>query len=412
MAVFAYRVARPDGSTLHGRVEGENESLVRAKLEAQGFLVFNLHRRGITAVKTETSWSRGKLPLGQFLVFNQELFALVKSGLPILRIWDLLIERAGHAGFQRTLRDVREDIRGGASASEALAKHPVYFQELYVATVKAGEQSGNLPEVLQRYIAYLKLMVGLRQKVTKAISYPIILIGIGMAVVGFLLTYVMPTFISVYGESAKTLPWATQVLLDMVTHAESWMVPAAIVAIGVVFGTRAYYATSSGQLTLDRLVLKLPLVGQIAVKHNTVQLTRTLGTILAGGTPLVDALQGARGAVSNRWVSQKLAGAVHEIREGATLAGAFGSPPSTPETRDRDAIGRGGNGFARYDVTGRRGVLRGGTRYDFDTAHDVDRAGSIACHGSGGWWNRHCDVSTGISDGGDRRRVDRKRHGI
>ncbi|MGE3979542.1 MAG: type II secretion system F family protein [Nitrospira sp.] len=323
MAVFAYRVARPDGSTVHGHVEGENELLARAKLESQGLLVFNLHRRGMTSVRTETSWSWGKLPLGQFLVFNQELLALVKSGLPILRILDLLIERAGHAGFQRTLRDVREDIRGGASASDALAKHPVYFHELYVATVKAGEQSGNLPEVLQRYVAYLKLMVSLRQKVKKAISYPIVLIGIGLAVVGFLLTYVMPTFVSVYGGSATALPWATQVLLDMVMHAESRIVPAVVVVIGIMFGTRAYYATSAGQLAIDRLVLKLPLVGQIAVEHNTVQLTRTLGTILAGGTPLIDALQGARGAVSNRWISQETIGAVNEIREGATLADAL-----------------------------------------------------------------------------------------
>lgn len=323
MAVFAYRVARPDGSTIHGQVEGENELLVRAKLESQGLLVFNLHSPGITSVKTERLWSWGKLPLGQFLVFNQELLALVKSGLPILRIWDLLIERAGHAGFQRTLHDVREDIRGGASASDALAKHPVYFPELYVATVKAGEQSGNLPEVLQRYVAYLKLMVGLRQKVKKAISYPIVLIGIGLTVVGFLLTYVMPTFISVYGESAKTLPWATQVLLDMVTHAQSRIVPAVVVVIGSVLGIRAYYATSTGQLRIDRLVLKLPLVGQMTVEHNTVQLTRTLGTIIAGGTPLVDALQGARGAVSNRWISQATIGAVNEIREGATLADAL-----------------------------------------------------------------------------------------
>lgn len=323
MAVFAYRVARPDGSTVHGHVEGENELLVRAKLESQGLLVFNLYRRGMTSVKTKTSWAWGKLPLGQFLVFNQELLALVKSGLPILRIWDLLIERAGHAGFHRTLRDVREDIRGGASASDALAKHPVYFPELYVATVKAGEQSGNLPEVLQRYVAYLKLMVGLRQKVKKAISYPIVLIGIGLAVVGFLLTYVMPTFVSVYGESATTLPWATQVLLDMVMHAESGIVPAVVVVIGIMLGTHAYYATSAGQLAIDRLVLKLPLVGQIAVEHNTVQLTRTLGTILAGGTPLIDALQGARGAVSNRWIAQETIGAVNEIREGATLAGAL-----------------------------------------------------------------------------------------
>jgi type IV pilus assembly protein PilC len=330
MAVFAYRVARPDGSTMHGHVEGDNESLVRAKLESQGLLVFNLHSRGAASVKTEPSWSWGKLPLEQFLVFNQELMALVKSGLPILRIWDLLIERAGHVGFQRTLRGVRDDIRGGASASEALAKHPRYFQELYVATVKAGEQSGNLPEVLQRYVAYLKLMVGLRQKVKKAISYPIILIGIGFAVVGFLLTYVMPTFVLVYGESAKTLPWSTQVLLDVVTHAESQLLPAAVILIGLMLGVHTYYATSAGQLVLDRLVLKLPLVGQIAVKHNTVQLTRTLRTILAGGTPLVDALKGARGAVSNRWISQEMIGAINEIREGATLADALDRPRVLP----------------------------------------------------------------------------------
>ena len=330
MAVFAYRVARSDGSTLYGHVEGDNESAVRARLESQGLLVFNLHARGITSVKTELPWSWGKLPLEQFLVFNQELMALVKSGLPILRIWDLLIERAGHAGFQRTLRDVREDIRGGASASEALAKHPRYFPDLYVATVKAGEQSGNLPEVLQRYVAYLKLMVGLRQKVKKAISYPIVLICIGLAVVGFLLTYVMPTFVSVYGDSVQTLPWATQVLLDVVTHAESWLLPAAVVLIGLMLGMHTYYATSAGQLTIDRLVLKFPLVGQIAVKHNTVQLTRTLGTILAGGTPLVDALQGARGAIANRWISQEMIGAVNEIREGATLAAALDRPGVLP----------------------------------------------------------------------------------
>ncbi|OQW37808.1 MAG: hypothetical protein A4E19_12360 [Nitrospira sp. SG-bin1] len=330
MAVFAYRVARPDGSTVHGHTEGENEPAVRTKLESEGLLVFTLQRRG-TSVKTKPVWSWGKLPLAQFLIFNQELLALVKSGLPILRIWDLLIERAGHAGFQRTLRDVREEIRGGASASDALAKHPVYFPELYVATVRAGEQSGNLPDVLHRYIAYLKLMVGLRHKVTKAISYPIVLIGIGMAVIGFLLTYVMPTFVSVYGESAQTLPWATQVLLDTIMHAESRIAPAATIMIAVMLGTYAYYVTPGGQLALDRLVLKLPLLGQMAVKHNTIQLTRTLGTILAGGTPLVEALQGARGAVSNRWISHEMIGAVNEIREGATLADALGRPRVIPK---------------------------------------------------------------------------------
>ena len=333
MAVFAYRVARPDGSTLDGQIEGEDESLVRAKLESQGLLVFKLHRRGlgVAASSGKKSWSWGGLPLGEFLVFNQELLALIKSGLPVLRVWDLLIERAGHAGFQQALRVVREDIRGGSSASDALAKHHVYFPELYIATVKAGEQSGNLPEVLQRYISYLKLMIGLRQKVMKALSYPIFLVLIGVAVIAFLLTYVMPTFVSVYGDSAKTLPWATQALLNLVQHAETQVLPVTVILVGFCLAARAYYATPAGHLTVDRLLLQFPLVGPISVKHNTVQLTRTLGTVLAGGTPLVDALQIARGAVSNRWVAQGMAGAVNEIREGTTLAAALDRPRVLPK---------------------------------------------------------------------------------
>ena len=332
MPVFSYRAARPDGSTIDGHLESENEGLVRAKLEAQGLLVFTLHRRGLVPTSTTTrSWSWGKLPLGEFLVFNQELLALVKSGLPVLRVWELLIERAGHAGFQQALRDVRDDIRGGFSASEALAKHPVYFPDLYIATVRAGEQSGNLPEVLQRYVSYLKLMMGLRQKVIKAVSYPLFLVVIGVGVIGFLLTYVMPTFVSVYGESAKTLPWATQALLDLVKNAESRLLPLVVIVIGGAIAVRGYYMTPSGHLAIDRLMVHVPLVGPIAVKHNTVQLTRTLGTILAGGTPLVDALQSARGAISNRWISKGMAGAVQEIREGSTLATALDRPRVLPK---------------------------------------------------------------------------------
>lgn len=323
MAVFAYRVARSDGSMIQGSLEGDGEAAVRAKLESQGLLVFTLHRHGANSIPTPRSWSFGGLPLGQFMIFNQELLALIKSGLPILRVWDLLIDRAGHPGFRQVLREVKEDIRSGASASEALAKHTSYFPDLYVATIKAGEQSGNLSEVLQRYVAHLKLMIGLRQKMTKAISYPIFLIVIGMAVIGFLVAYVMPTFVSVYGETGKTLPWATQLLLQLVAHAEVWGLAATIALAGVILGIRTYYATSAGQLMIDRFILNLPLVGMVAVEHNAVQFTRTLGTILAGGTPLVDALQGARAAVSNRFISSRLAGAVEEIREGTTLADAL-----------------------------------------------------------------------------------------
>ncbi|HKY71657.1 MAG TPA: type II secretion system F family protein [Nitrospira sp.] len=332
MAVFAYRVARPDGSTLEGQIEGEEEPLVRAKLESQGFLIFQLKRRGLAQGRPilELSAFRG-LPIGEFLIFNQELLALVKAGLPVLRVWDLLIERARHEGFQQALRMVRQDIRGGASASEALSRHPAYFSELYVATVRAGEQSGNLVEVLKRFIAYLKLMIGLRHKIGKALAYPAFLIVTGVGVIGFLLTYVMPTFISVYAETAKSLPVATQILIDSASAAKVYVVPAIASLIGFLLIVRTYYGTPHGRLAVDRLLLHAPLLGTIFIKHHTIQLARTLGTILAGGTPLVEALHITKSAVSNRYIAAGLGDAVDEIREGTTLAAALDRPKVFPK---------------------------------------------------------------------------------
>jgi type IV pilus assembly protein PilC len=332
MATFAYRVARPDGSTLDGQIEGEEEQLVRAKLESQGLLVFKVQRRGMAAATSSVRLrSLRKLPVQEFLIFNQELLALVKAGLPVLRVWDLLIERASHIAFQHTLRTVRQDIRGGASASDALAKHPTYFSDLYIATMKAGEQSGNVSEVLQRFIVYLKLMIGLRQKVTKALAYPAFLVVVGVAVIGFLLSYVVPTFVSVYGEVGKTLPVATQTLIDLVHQFQTYLMPGLLTLFGVGLIIRAYYRSPSGRLAIDHLLLHLPVLGPIFVKHYTIQLTRTFATILAGGTPLVEALQIARGAVSNRFISKGMATAVEEIREGATLAAALDRPKVFPK---------------------------------------------------------------------------------
>jgi type IV pilus assembly protein PilC len=226
---------------------------------------------------------------------------------------------------------VRQDIRGGASASEALSRHAGYFSELYIATVRAGEQSGNLVEVLKRFIAYLKLMIGLRHKIAKALAYPGFLVLTGVAVIGFLVSYVMPTFVSVYAETAKSLPAATQMLIDGASVAKIYVVPVLAVAAGLLLTARAYYGTPHGRLTVDRLLLQSPVLGAILIKHHTIQLTRTLGTILAGGTPLVEALHITKSAVSNRYIAGALSAAVDEIREGTTLAAALDRPKVFPK---------------------------------------------------------------------------------
>lgn len=185
--------------------------------------------------------------------------------------------------------------------------------------------------MLQRFIVYLKLMIGLRQKVSKALAYPGFLVLVGIAVIGFLLTYVVPTFVSIYAETSKSLPPATQLLLDLVTGGQAYLLPGLVGLVVLGLTGRTYYTTPMGRVVVDRLLLRLPLVGSILVKHYTVQLTRTLATILAGGTPLVDALFVARGAISNRYVSVGVAGAVDEIREGTTLAAALDRPKIFPK---------------------------------------------------------------------------------
>lgn len=331
MPLFAYKAARSDGRTLAGELQADSEVAARTQLEGQGLLVFRLSQQGSWSARSGWSFSGwGRLAPQQFLVFNQELLALMRAGLPVIKIWDLLIDRAPVPDFQEVLRTIRQDIRGGASASDALAKHPRYFSELYVATMRAGEQAGNLPEVLQRYIAYLKMMNGLRQKVWKALTYPLFLIVVGLSVVGFLLTYVMPTFVSVYAEQSRHLPAATQLLLAVVDHADAIAIPLAVAMAVLALLGRTWYRTPEGRVAADRWLLKLPLVGGIVLRHCTIQLTRTLSTVMGSGTPLVEALNVSRKAVSNRFMGQGFRRTVDQIREGTSLSVALRNPAVMP----------------------------------------------------------------------------------
>ena len=332
MATFTYKAATPSGVTLDGQIDGDDERAVQSKLERDGYIVLDLRSRDKKAsARSGAIRFGGKLPLHEVLVFNQELLALLKAGLAVLRIWDLLIERTSQANFKQALRTVREDIRGGSAMSEAMGKHPQYFNELYVATIRAGEQSGNLPEVLQRYIDYLKLMMELKAKVTKALAYPAFLVIVGVGVIGFLVGYVMPTFVSVYGESSQALPFATQALLDLISGTNRYFIPGLVALVGAIVGLKAYRATETGRLTTDRLLLSAPGLGVILTYHHTIQLMRTLGTVLAGGIPAVEAVQIAGGAVSNRYMAKGLAEAVERIREGTTLASAIEAQQVLPK---------------------------------------------------------------------------------
>jgi type IV pilus assembly protein PilC len=323
MPVFLYRAAQGDGTVLEGRLEGEDERTIRAQLEDRGLLIFRLRRRGSVPLLDSARWSRGAVSRQDFLIFNQEFLALVKAGLPILKAWDLLIQRTRRSAFQSALHGVQQSIRDGTALSDALAQHPEQFPELYVASVKAGEQVGSLPEVLQRYIVYLKLVIGVRQKLTKAMAYPAFLIVVGVLVVGFLVGYILPTFAVIYGDTLADLPPATRTLIGVVKTIQSHFLLLGVGAIGVGIGLRTWYRSTAGRAFWDRHILSVPIIGDLLFKQHTIQFTRTLATVLAGGTPLIDALQIVRRAVINQSLVAGLATAIGQVQEGMLLATAL-----------------------------------------------------------------------------------------
>lgn len=322
MPRFHYRAARPDGTVVETDAEGETPRAVRAQLEAQGLLVLDLSGSGTRPSRSLTSRQRALAPR-DFLVFNQEFLALVKAGLPMLRCFDLLTDRLVQGGFQQALQSVRESIRGGSAISEAMAMHPTYFPELYQASLRAGEQAGNLPEVLKRYIDYLKMLIGVREKVVKATIYPIFLLSFGILVTIGLLFFVLPSFAEVYQESRVELPWATQLLLDVTNSASQWIVGILLV-LGLA-GAWIYWwkKTPQGQWRIHWLLLNAPILGPLFLKNQVIRLVRTLSTILGGGVPLLSALQVTAQSTPNKVFARALNSVITHVREGSSLSASL-----------------------------------------------------------------------------------------
>lgn len=321
MPVFAYRAIRADGTVVTGRVEAEDEGSLRDQLAAEGQLVFSVRRRG---ARLRSLLSPGQRPsLHDLLIFNQEFLALIKAGLPILRILDLLIERARHGEFQDALRAVRRAVHGGAAIAEAMDQHPRVFPQLYRFSVRAGERTGSLIETTERYIAYLKQMLALRRKVAAALTYPTFLLLVGGGVVTFLLFFVMPTFAEIYRDTATDLPWATRLLLETI-HVLRPMMP--FLAAGCAAAAVALHAWSrrpAGRARLHALTFRLPFLGTVVSRHHLIRLARTLSSVLRSGVPAVPALGIVADSMTNSFVAGRLRDVIERVKEGADLRAAF-----------------------------------------------------------------------------------------
>lgn len=331
MAHYSFTVGTSKGSIQTLEVEADSPESARRSLESKGLFVFEAKAktRSSPRLRLPSIWG-GRIGARALLVFNQELLALVRAGLPIIVVLDLLRERNQNPRLRAILEAVREEVKAGAALSVAMGKHPAVFGPLYTASLHAGEQSGNFADALARFVEYQKRILALRQRLRAALTYPAILILASLAVILFLLTFVVPTFSRIYGDMDAELPAATRLLVTITGYLQGAL-PLAIVGIaGAGFALWRWRRTPKGRRLTDRWIMRLPWFGALASGYLFSRFARTLAMMQAGGIPMMPSLETTLGTVGNAYLTDGLRSALPRVAAGGSLADSLGKTGIVP----------------------------------------------------------------------------------
>jgi type IV pilus assembly protein PilC len=320
MADFVLKYADGRGQIHQQVATAANEKELRERYSQQGFLIYSIKVRSGAAAST--LFGRKKLNIEKFLIFNQQFVTLVRAGLPILKGLDLLAERLTDPKLGPYIKSIRDEVRGGMLLSEAFRQQGI-FPKMYITSVMAGEKSGSLIEVLDRYIGYQKTALAVKKKVLVSLMYPAILILLVIALMVFLVTYVVPTFANLYTSMQAKLPTMTVYLIAVGTAAHSYIVFFAAGLAGLIFLYRWWVRRDSAREKVDRVKLRMPILGDIWLKYQVAQLSRILSTLLVGGIPLVQAMETAADSLGTPLLKRAVEAAGKSVREGQPLSGSL-----------------------------------------------------------------------------------------
>ena len=315
---FSVRAGWPDGSVGEEGVRAADAGAARADIERRGGHVFEVRRQGLgfgAARRTR----RKRVKIADFLIFNQELVALLKAGLPVVQAFELLQERQKNETLKRVLAEVTRRVKAGSSISEAFTEEGDLFPRLYATSLKAGEKSGEIENVLRRYVKYQKTMLAVTRKVVSTLVYPAILIVLSSTLIAILMTVVIPRFQEFFQDFEAQLPLVTVIVVRSATFLRHNVLLIGGGMVAAVYLAIRWAATPAGALTRDTFVLKVPVLGGILSRFAISQFTRSLATLLGGGTPLVPSLESAAEAIGNLQVSRKVRDVVPRVREGGEL---------------------------------------------------------------------------------------------
>jgi type IV pilus assembly protein PilC len=321
MADFVLKYADGRGQIHHQVASANSEKELREKYAQQGFLIYSIKARSGVGGRGFFSGKK-KLNLEKFLIFNQQFVTLIRAGLPILKALDLLAERLTDPKLGPYIKSVRDEVRGGTLLSEAFRQQGI-FPKIYVTSVMAGEKSGSLTEVMDRYVNYQKLSLAVRKKIMVSLMYPCVLIVLVVLLMVFLVTYVVPTFANLYSSMQAKLPTMTVYLIAVGTASRKYIVLFAAALVGAIFLLRWWMRRDSARETVDRIKLRMPLVGEIWLKYQVAQLARILSTLLVGGIPLVQAMETAADSLGTPLLQRAVEAAGKSVREGQPLSGSL-----------------------------------------------------------------------------------------
>ena len=320
---FRCRLGTPGGEIIEGVYVADSETRLRSELEEKGLYVLSLQARGAFPGLALLGGRRRRIPQQEFLVFNQELATLLKAGMPLVQSLDILRQRFSNPTFKAVLDGVHEKVKAGTALSDAFSEHTGLFPAVYAASLMAGERSGSLDGVIRRYVAYEKLIGGVKRRTMSALIYPAILVVMMTGLIGIIVVRVVPAFSGFYANFDRELPLSTRIIVGISNGllANLWLI--VLGAIAIVVAVAGWIRRPGQRVRVDRMLLTLPWAGATVRKFSTSQFARTLATLLGGGIPLVEALEVAGAAMTNRHLAIEIQDVTRRVREGESFAAAL-----------------------------------------------------------------------------------------
>jgi len=330
MPAFRYKAATIDGKVVDKTVIADSKASLKDQVTKEGFYILSITPAEKSSLLSFQLSKRKRFKEKDFFSFNQEFSVLIESGFSVVAALDAIIEKDAQSELNDILKDIREDIAGGESLSEAFGKYSHLFTNLYAATLKAGEKSGDIPSAISRYIEYLKKVAEIKKKVVSASVYPVILTVVSIFVLFFLVIYVVPSISGSFFESGTELPWITNLLVN-VSNALRSNVLYLLATIAILSALYFYYSKKDFiKIKTDRLIVKSPFFGELYMQYMTSRLTRTLATLLSSGTSIPDSLRLSIDTMTNLFIKTKLQEVIKKIEQGESFAESLSSTTIFP----------------------------------------------------------------------------------